>query len=156
MTQKQAAYLALSIIALLGVGYLFQTYLIAERLPADRLDPVHFPAALGVALVALCLIEIVREFRRIPEPQELRLTLPNAGKLGITIGLTGAYFFFWGSFGLFYPLTFAFFLGLLVTYQRDRSMRSLALMAAISAASSSSYFSYSSFPSVFAWDEALP
>lgn len=132
MTQKQAAYVALSIIALLGAGYLYQTYLIAGRLPAGRLDPVHFPVALGVALVVLCLIEIVREFRRIPDPQERRLTVPNAGKLGITIGLTGAYFLLWGSFGLFYPLTFMFFLGLLVTYQRDRSMRSLALLAAIS------------------------
>lgn len=133
MTQKKAAYLALGILILVGVGYLYQTYLIAGQLPAGRTGPVQFPLALGIALIVLCVIEIVREVRRIPEPDETPLQVPNAGKLAITIGLIAAYFLLWERFGLFYPLTFAFFLGLLVTYRADRTPRSLAILAAVAA-----------------------
>ena len=134
MTQKRAAYLALGILNMVGVGYLYQTYLIAARLPAGFTGPVQFPLALGVALIALSAFEIFREFRRTPEPDEPLLQVPNAGKLGITIGLIAAYFYLWSRFGLFYPLTFAFFLGMLVTYNKGQSSRSLALLVAVSAA----------------------
>lgn len=133
MTQKKAAYLVLGILILVGAGYLYQTYLIAGRLPAGRTGPVQFPLALGIALIVLCAIEFVREFRRTPEPDEPSLQVPNAGKLAITIGLIGAYFLLWERFGLFYPLTFAFFLGLLILYRRDRTVRSLAFLAAVAA-----------------------
>lgn len=134
MTQKRAAYLALGILILAGMGYLYQTYLIAARLPAGFYGPVQFPLALGVALIALSALEIFREFRRPAEPDEPMLQVQNAGKLGITIGLIAVYFFLWSRFGLFYPLTFAFFLGMLVTYNKDRSPRALAQLVAISGA----------------------
>jgi hypothetical protein len=132
MTQKKAAYLVLGILILIGIGYLYQTWLIAGRLPPGLTGPVQFPVALGVALIVLCGIEVLREARRTPDPDEPPLQVPNAGKLAITIGLMAAYFYLWSRFGLFYPLTFAFFLGLLVTYRQDRSPRSLAVLAAAS------------------------
>jgi len=133
MTQKNVAYLVLGILILVGVGYLYQASLIVGRLPEGSLGPVQFPAALGIVLIGLCVIELLREARRTPDPDESLLQVPNAGKLAITIGLTGAYFYLWAEFGLFYPLTFAFFLGLLVTYGRDRSLPRLALMVAVAA-----------------------
>lgn len=131
MTQKNAAYLALAILILAGIGYLYQTSLIAARLPAGLTGPVQFPTALGIALIGLCLIELWREFRRVPEADEEPMRVPNAGKLAITIGLVALYFYLWSRFGQFYPLTYAFFLGLLVTYRRDRSPRALAYLAGI-------------------------
>lgn len=130
MTQKNAAYLALGILTLVGMGYLYQTWLIVGNLPPGFTGPVQFPLALGVALIVLCVVEIVREARRTPDADEPPLQVPNAGKLAITIGLTAAYFYLWSRFGLFYPLTFAFFLGLLVTYRQDRSPRALAVLTA--------------------------
>jgi hypothetical protein len=133
MTQKKAAFLALGILILVGIGYLYQTSLIAGQLPPGMTGPVQFPIALGIALIALCAIEILRELRRAPDADEARLEVPNAGKLGITIALIAAYFWLWSRFGLFYPLTFVFFMGLLVTYRQDRGARALAMMAAVSA-----------------------
>jgi len=133
MTQKKAAYLALAVLMLVGAGYLYQTSIIAERLPAGVTGPIQFPVALGVALIVLCGVEMLREYRRTPEADEPRLEVPNAGKLAITVALIAGYFLLWSRFGLFYPLTFAFFFGLLVTYRQDRTWRSLALLAGVAA-----------------------
>jgi hypothetical protein len=134
MTQKKAAILTLGILVLVGAGYLYQTWVIFGNLPPGFTGPVQFPLALGLALIVLCAVEMVREYRRTPEPDETTLQVPNAGKLAITIGLIAAYFLLWENLGLFYPLTFLFFLGLLVTYRSDRSPRALAILAALAGA----------------------
>jgi hypothetical protein len=134
MTHKFAAFVALTLILLLGVGYLYYAYLIGERLPAGQYGPIRFPVGLGLILIALCLIEMVREYRRVPEPDEPRLTIPNAGKLAATIALTGAYFFLWSWLDQFYPTTFAFFLSLLLVYRGEYDLRTVSLMAGFAGA----------------------
>ena len=134
MTYKFAAFVALTLILLLGVGYLYYTYLIGVGLPAGQYGPIHFPVGLGLILIVLCLVEMVREYRRVPEPDEERLTIPNAGKLAATIGLTAAYFFVWSWLDQFYPTTFAFFLSLLLVYRGEYDLRTVALMAGFAGA----------------------
>jgi len=119
MSTRTAGFVALTLLLLFAAVYLYQTHLLSGRLPAGQYGPIRFPVALGVILVALCLFELFRELRRRPDPEVAaeRLDINNAGKLFMTVVLTGLYFYLWERFGLFYVFTGGFVLSLLLLYR---------------------------------------
>lgn len=138
MSTRTAAFIVLTLLILVGAGYLYQTYLLSGRLPAGQYGPVRFPFALGAILIALCLVELVRELRRQPaaaesgEPEE-RLEIANVGKLVMTVVLTGLYFYLWQRFGMFYLFTGGFVLSLLLVYRGYGGPGAVAALAGFAA-----------------------
>lgn len=133
MTVRHAGLIALAVMLLVGAGYLYQSWLLAQRLPATRLEPIYFPVGLGVLLIVLSVIEVGRVLIA-PQPGESeRFQVPNLGKVLATIGLTAAYFLVWSRVGYFYLATATFFLSLLLVYATEYTPRKIAVMALVTA-----------------------
>lgn len=127
MTTKMADKIVLAVFVLVGLGYLFQSYTIAQGNPGAGFGPIQFPVFLGVALVVLCAVEFISSLRR--RDDDVLLNIPNGGKLALTILLTAVLFGLWWYLRNFYVVACLFFFALVMIYQTDRTLRSTAIAA---------------------------
>ncbi len=127
MTTKLVNMLLLLLILCVGAGYLYYSYLISERRLGDDLRPIYFPVAVGAGIIVLSAIELLRAIRSRTEDDLSPFEMPNLGKLLATIALMAAHFLVWQRFGLFYPATFALFVGLVLVYRATFTMREIGI-----------------------------
>lgn len=129
MSYKKASYIALTLLALLAVMYLWAATGLRDPRTRGSIGPAYFPVILGVLLILLCFLSLVQTMRRATDET---LSIPNIGYLLATIGATAAFMITWRVLGVFYPLVFILVTGLMVLFQPSASPRRFVTIFATS------------------------
>ncbi|WP_274626267.1 tripartite tricarboxylate transporter TctB family protein [Arvimicrobium flavum] len=140
MTTRLADRLFLAGFILAGCYYLFESYKLAAAFPGAGFGPAQFPIMLGVLLIILCGVQVVVSFKRDRSEAAEPLELPNAGRLALTIILSGLFFLLWAAASQFYVPAALFFFALIMVYAPERKPRTAAVAAAVAGAFTASLY----------------
>ncbi len=111
MSAKKGTYAALICLFVLGAGYVYSAVKLGGT-SSTTLGPGYFPIILGGALMILCAISGIQNYRK----QDKKIAIPNLKVIWITIAAMSVFFLAWYYVGLFYVFTFLFLVFLLTLY----------------------------------------
>lgn len=102
MSKKKLDISILLVIILMGIYYIYTAVKANEGTPEGELGSGFFPIILGIALIAFCLISIMKWLKKTDEV----LHFDGMKKILVTIGIIIVYFLAWEYIGYFYILSF--------------------------------------------------
>ena len=105
MSYKKASYIALGLLALLAVLYLWSTVGLRDPSTRGSIGPRYFPVILGILLLILCAISFVQTWRREDGDP---VSIPNFGLVITSIVATALFLIAWLYVETFYLLVFVF------------------------------------------------
>lgn len=114
MSSKMLAYIMLTLILLLGVGYLFSAYSLKSADESNTLSSGYFPQILGIALIILCIISIVQT---VLKKEDEKIDRGNLLMTLSTLAVTSLFIIGWQTFGFFYIQLFIFLFVLFTIYR---------------------------------------
>ncbi|WP_099865906.1 tripartite tricarboxylate transporter TctB family protein [Pararhizobium haloflavum] len=116
MTYKRASYIALGILFVVGIAYLWHAIGLTDARARDAIGPAYFPTVLGVLLLVLCAASFLKTLR---SSDERVVTIPNAGLVALSVVLAGLFIAAWQYLSaIFYPVVFALCLILMTLFSR--------------------------------------
>jgi len=131
MSYKKASYLALSLLVLLAMAYLWSATELRDPRSRGSIGPGYFPIILGVLLILLCVLSFVQTMRR---DTDQTISIPNLDYVVVTIAATSMLMVLWSYLGIFYPLVFVFVAGLMILFQPSANLRRLVIILVTSLA----------------------
>lgn len=130
MSGKKLNYILLLIFIVTAGVYLKASNSFLKLDGNGSIDAGYFPRIIGVLLIVFCVISFIQTLRS----KEYEITIGDIHFVLISIAMTAAYFWMWGTFGMFYPLTFVFMLSLFILLRpRPIFGKGLILSIALSA-----------------------
>jgi len=113
LSEKKVSIISLVLIAVFTIIYLIE----AKSFPViqgNSIGPAYFPVILSVIILSLCVLDLIIT---IVKKEDEQFRVPNLKYLLITIIMVGIFVVSWYATGLFYFISFFFFLVLTSIYR---------------------------------------
>lgn len=130
MSYKKATFIALTLLCLVGLGYLWLALGFQDNRNRNSIGPGYFPISLSVTLLVLCAVSFVQTAGR----DDRTISIPNLKM--IVAGLVMTFFFIlaWKYLDQFYAAVFGFVSILFTIFSQGSGRRTVIIHLAISAA----------------------
>lgn len=129
MSYKKGSYIALALIAVLGIVYFISLNSTTSLLENTAvIGPTYFPNLLTAALLILCVISLIQTIKKKDE----RIVIAHFKSIVFGIGATLLFIALWYIFGIFYIFAFLYLLSLFTVFKSKFFLKSLFVNALLS------------------------
>lgn len=129
MSYKRATFLALTLLCLVGLGYLWLALGFQDNRNRNSIGPGYFPISLSVSLLVLCAISFVQTAGR----DDRTISIPNLKLIAAGLLVTLIFILAWKYLEQFYAAVFGFVFILFTIFSQERGGRKVCIHLAVAA-----------------------